>query len=184
MEDSDASSVPLAGTPGAAAQLEYEEALRNSATPENAFQNEGDEDVGDPDPPPPDSSEELRAQYKADVREYGKEMLATMQSEKLEKLKGEPLWIEFTCSFRLETIRAMHLSLQVCWVRFLIDKGVFVEQKRGYARWNSLRDCLIETSFKPSESQLGRAFDEGLILRNNQFRPMNYLLTAQPLLRT
>lgn len=68
--------------------------------------------------------------------------------ERFKCLRGRA-WIEFTCTFKLEPIRAIHTSQQLKLVSFLIDKGVFVRQLQRYPRWKALWDCLEATEFVP-----------------------------------
>lgn len=137
---------PLAETPGAAAQLEHEGELAKDRIMDP---DDDHGDLGDPKHPPEDASEEMMETYMESIDKYCTEMLQCLQ--KL-VVKGETLWIEYTCTFSVPTVMAMSTTQQAEWVMFLRGNGVYVKRKRGYSRWKALRDCLTQEEFVPMDA--------------------------------
>jgi len=103
-------------TPGAAARLQYEQDEAARA----AQENEGSE-FGDPTPPSLDAPREERLAYNREVNAYSTEILQCLKDT---GLKSNELWIEFTCSFSVATVRAMHSTQQIAWTQFLTSEGM------------------------------------------------------------
>jgi len=104
-------------------------------------------DLGDPKPLDAYSTAQERVAYMVEVERYSEEMLECLEST---RYSGRELWIEFTCTFRACTIKALTKSQQAAWVRFLIGNGVHVEQTRSMPRWKALMNCLYTNDFIPS----------------------------------
>ena len=102
-------------------------------------------DLGDPDPPDADCSPEERERYSVAVENYANEMFNSLHET---KLVGEDLWLEFSSTFRKETIFAMKATSVLNVIQFLRRSGVYVISKRGYARAKALADCLLANSFQ------------------------------------
>ena len=143
MVDSAYSTENLNETRAIVAQRQFESGLQESqiqATTEHTNDpplNDNDED-GFRDPRPPDkiSSLEEKKEYEYAVNRYSRELLTHLES--IPDLRGEELWIEYTCSFRKETILAMTTTLQLDWARFFRSRVVRVMSKRGTRRSKAL----------------------------------------------
>ena len=141
-------------TPGAVAQRLHDEQLQAELQElENSPSTGTDEvdDFGDPDPPPVTATSDQKLEYSRAVNHYSKEILDHLRE--ITSLKGEELWIEYTCSFRKQTIKAMSSTQQIDWARFLRSRGVSVLHKRGKSRWKALQDCLEAKEFIPATEQ-------------------------------
>lgn len=114
--------------------------LTDNGADDNDSIHQFEESFGDPTFPGTSATSEALLQYKSDIREYSSTVLEILKKH---SVRGEYLWLEFTCSFRVKTIQFMHISDQVEWVTFLRNNGVNVKSKTGYHRWKALRDCLM-----------------------------------------
>lgn len=132
-------------TIGQAANLQYEQEMMDENI---AYNGTGNDDIGlgDPNPPNNNASTEDKIAYAYDVKIYSAEMLECLKKA---NVTGKELWVEFTCTFRESSIKVMTAAQHVAWSRFLRENGVFVEQKRGLARWKTLRNCLLAEHFIP-----------------------------------
>ena len=154
-------------TPGAVAQRFHEQRLRQELEEVTGIQEHDrteDQDFGDPDPPPATASSEQKLEYSRAVHEYSKEIIDHLRA--IPDLKGEELWIEYTCSFRKQTIKAMTSTMQIDWARFLRSRGVSVPHKRGTSRYKSLQDCLEAKEFVGNSNQEGE--DSQVCIAGNQ----------------
>jgi len=103
-----------------------------------------DHDFGDPDPPPEGATREEKAQFLKDVAQYAEEILDVLKQS---TVVGEPLWLEFTSTFRPKTVQYIPKAMQLKWIHLLIERGVYVKRKQGYARSKALIECLEQTNF-------------------------------------
>lgn len=110
------------------------------------------QDLGDPAPPPEGADRELVKAYEEDVRNYSTEMWECLMANKA--LREEELWIDFTCTFRKASIKAMSSTQQVKWVDFLRSRGVKVRKQRGLSRANALTECLTADTFPRLEPEI------------------------------
>lgn len=108
--------------------------------------------LGDPDPPDVECSFDEKERYSMGVESYANDMLKSLQETKLVR---EDLWLEFTSTFRKETIFAMKAAAVLNWIHFSRKNGVYVFSKRGYARARALADCLSVDSFQPNPTVMG-----------------------------
>lgn len=83
------------------------------------------------------------------VKDYTKYMLMHFWS--FDDLKGEELWIEFTCNFRKESIIALTSTVQLDWARFLRSREVHVTMRRGTKRARAFSDFLQTEHFISSD---------------------------------
>ena len=156
MVDSQKSTENFDETPGVAAQRQFEAEMRQAeGRPATEHSNDPPdasddcEGLGDPSPPKEDASLEEKRLYSQNVNAYARQMLNHFQS--LDDLKGEELWIEYTCTFRKESIIALTSTLQLDWARLLRSRGVHVKMRRGTKRYKALIETLQSAIFVPCE---------------------------------
>lgn len=83
---------------------------------------------------------------------------------------GEYLWLEFTSTFRVRTVQSMSPTMLSKWIKFLRDNGVFIKSRKGYPKWKSLRDCLLQENFVTEPHRTTGSLSEARFTRNNQHR--------------
>ena len=83
------------------------------------------------------------------MNNYAKEMLECF---KRHKFTGEDLWIEFTNTFRVHSIKVLSATALTDWVEFLLERGVHVKRGRNIKRAKALCECLTAETFIPKSS--------------------------------
>lgn len=141
--DATSSADPNApNTPGAAANFfldgQRQKYIRNATSPK----------FEDPDPPSENATKEELQAYHHLTTEYCNEMIDSFEAS---DLKGENLWIEFTATFREHTVLQMTKTMLMRWVKLLVNGGVYVTRKKGYARTKALIECLDADDFPCQE---------------------------------
>lgn len=131
----------MTSTPGVAAQMESDLGVRDEEF------TRIEKNFGIPIAPNYDDTRQKWDEFKAEIKIYSKDMLNVMKNT---KVTGQDLWIEFTCSFTERTIKALPCSEQSYWIKHLLENGVGIKPKRGYARWKVLSDALKWTEFRPT----------------------------------
>lgn len=129
---------------------------------------EFDEELGDPKPPGNEESDVVWSLYKTDVAAYSDEMLSAFKTT---NMVGKNFWIEFTATFNPCTFLHMTKTMQLKWVNILIERGVYVTRKQGYARSKALKDCLTSEDFipyrEPKESSDKSRSKEQMLVNGN-----------------
>lgn len=144
MSDSD---TPYAETPGAAAQIESELVIQDEQWKRT------EKEFGIPVGPCYDDPKSKWEAFRQEAKRYSKEMLNTFKAI---KLKDENLWIEFANSFTERTIRALSAAEQSYWIKFLLENGVGIQIKKGYARWKSLAELIHWDNFRSSRQPIAQ----------------------------
>lgn len=111
------------------------------------------EDHDDPSPPGESCTQEEMIEYREEVASYSRSMLECFEQDS--RLMDEEPRIDFTSTFRKETIRVLTASQKSKWIALLRSRGVFVRKERGISRNKALVDCLEANSFPQLEHEKG-----------------------------
>ncbi len=134
-------------TPGAAAQYYYN--LSKNNTQSNLVKSLPE--FEDPDPPKENATNEDILNYKTEVNAYSNEMYDIFIEN---NYKGESLWIEFTATFRPQTIPNLSRNNISKWTTLLQNGGVYISRERKVTRTSALVQCLERDVFVPCPSTL------------------------------